>query len=165
MSEYPEHDKLSAVASQTQAIGEFVEWLEDQGVQLMTYREDLIDVRPTDPDCRMRRRQGHGENRKSPCWPTRESDVGSADYYDTHCLHWHGREYVVGDDLGAEPGTCCWCGKGLEYEVTTRGWVHEQRGTERLLADWSGIDLRKIKAEKRQMLASIRTANEGASRG
>jgi len=39
MSDYPEHDKLSAVAEQTQAIGEFVEWLEGKGIFLARYVE------------------------------------------------------------------------------------------------------------------------------
>lgn len=39
MSNYPEHDKLTAVAEQTQAIGEFVEWLESKGIFLARYVE------------------------------------------------------------------------------------------------------------------------------
>lgn len=160
MSAYPEHDRQAKVVEQTQAIGEFLDWLESQGVQLMRYREDLEDIRPTDPDCRERKR----EYRAEPCWPTSASDVGSADYYDTHCLHWHGKSRDADDNI-QEPGLCCWCEKGHEYTITTRGWVHEQRGIVQLLADWAGIDLKKIEAEKRQMLAAIRSANEAADRG
>ena len=39
MSNYPEHDKLTAVADQTQAIGEFFEWLEGKGIFLARYSE------------------------------------------------------------------------------------------------------------------------------
>lgn len=39
MSKYLEHDKLSAVAEQTQAIGEFNEWLEGKGIFLARYVE------------------------------------------------------------------------------------------------------------------------------
>ena len=39
MSDYPEHDKLHAVVEQTQAIGEFVEWLEGKGIFLARYVE------------------------------------------------------------------------------------------------------------------------------
>jgi len=39
MSDYPEHDKLSAVADKTQAIGEFFEWLESKGIFLARYVE------------------------------------------------------------------------------------------------------------------------------
>jgi hypothetical protein len=155
MSAYPEHDRQALVVEQTQAIGEFLDWLETQGVQLMRYRTDLEDIRPTDPDCPERKRK----HRDDPCWPTSDSDVGSALYYETHCLHWHGKARDA-DDCIQEPGLCCWCEKGREYTITTRGWVHEQRGTLQLLADWAEIDLAKIEAEKRQMLAAIRAANE-----
>lgn len=37
MSNYPEHDKLVAINDQTQAIGEFVEWCEDQGIELVRH--------------------------------------------------------------------------------------------------------------------------------
>lgn len=37
VSTYPEHDKLATVADQTQAIGEFVEWLEGKGIFLARY--------------------------------------------------------------------------------------------------------------------------------
>ena len=37
MSDYPEHDKLHAIADQTQAIGEFMEWLEGKGIFLARY--------------------------------------------------------------------------------------------------------------------------------
>jgi hypothetical protein len=51
MTTYPEHGELAAVKDQTQAIGDFLEWLAGQRVQLMTWREDLTDERPTDPRC------------------------------------------------------------------------------------------------------------------
>jgi len=38
MSKYPEHDKLTEVREQSQAIGEFLEWLEGQGVKLCRYQ-------------------------------------------------------------------------------------------------------------------------------
>jgi len=34
MSDYPEHDKLALVKDETQAAGEFIEWLGNQGVFL-----------------------------------------------------------------------------------------------------------------------------------
>lgn len=157
--EAPEHDKLTLVAAQTQAIGEFIEWLETQGVQLMRYRDDLTDSRPTDPVCRSR----SGTDRKAAisCKPARSSDVGYADYYDTHCLHWHDPERETAGE--EKQGTCCWCGQGTYYEVTgIRSWVHEQRGMQQLLADWAGIDQGKLEAEKRAMLTAIR-AKQGTS--
>lgn len=38
MSDYPEHDKLVAVKEQSQAIGEFIEWLPSQGRFLGAWR-------------------------------------------------------------------------------------------------------------------------------
>lgn len=32
MSAYPEHDKMSAVLEQSQTIGEFLDWLSEQGI-------------------------------------------------------------------------------------------------------------------------------------
>ena len=32
--EYPEHEKLSKIKNESQAIGEFVEWLEGKGIEL-----------------------------------------------------------------------------------------------------------------------------------
>ncbi len=35
MSDYPEHDKLKAVVVESQAIGEFIDWLEDvKGIEI-----------------------------------------------------------------------------------------------------------------------------------
>lgn len=34
---YPEHEKLALIKDQSQAIGEFIEWLRDQGVHFVTY--------------------------------------------------------------------------------------------------------------------------------
>lgn len=33
----PEHEKLSAIADKSQAIGEFLQWLEDRGISLAAY--------------------------------------------------------------------------------------------------------------------------------
>ena len=37
MSDYPEHEKLEKIAATSQAIGEFLEWLEEQGVVLCRF--------------------------------------------------------------------------------------------------------------------------------
>lgn len=39
MSQYPEHDKLQAVKNQSQLIGEFLEWLNSQGLYLAAWQE------------------------------------------------------------------------------------------------------------------------------
>jgi len=152
---YPEHDKLQAAQPRTEVIGEFLEWLEGQGIQLMTWREDLTDSRPVDVKCAQHRR---GEPSRS-CDPDSSVAVEDIAWWVTHCMHWHVPERDAAD--GEQQGTCCRCGKGRFYVVTgIHGFVHERRGTEQLLADYAGIDLRKIEAEKRQMLAAIRSAGE-----
>lgn len=40
MSDYPEHEKLRAVSEQSQAIGEFLEWLERKGIWLCMREPD-----------------------------------------------------------------------------------------------------------------------------
>lgn len=86
MSDYPEHDKLLAVKDQTQAIGEFIEWVRAaHGAELMVY-----------------------------------------------------------------------------FEGDHEGWysIFARRSLEKLLAEWSGIDLKKIDEEKRAMLEVLRKLNE-----
>lgn len=147
MSDYPEHDKLKAVAAETQAAGEFLEWLQSQGVQLMIWREDLTDTRPTDPRCADRRDDAPAH--KPGCKPVSPADGYEVDglaYWLQHCTHWTDAE-----------GDCCRCGKGQFYEVTgIHGWTPERRSIAGLLADWSEIDQSKIEAEKRAMLAGLR---------
>ena len=40
MGDYPEHDKLSAIKDQSQACGEFLEWLGSQGILLCSIPPD-----------------------------------------------------------------------------------------------------------------------------
>jgi hypothetical protein len=157
MSDYPEHDKLSQVSEQTQAIGEFLEWLTGEGVQLMIWREDMTDTRRTDGDCpKARDAMKIG---KRPCDPTEGDDAGWRSYMFGHCKHWQDAERKAEGD--AKQGHCCRCGKGQFYEVTgIKSWTHERRSINELLAAWAGIDLEKIEAEKRQMLASLRSQSE-----
>lgn len=160
MSDFPEHDKLHAVADETQAIGEFLDWLANQGVHLMVWREDLTDTRPTDDECRERLDSDHSR----PCDQTRhrDGDTGIA-WWRRHCLHWQNPEREA--EGVAEQGRCCRCGRGHVYEITgIKSWVSEPRTTLRLLADWAGIDENKLEAEKRQILAALRVpapATEG----
>jgi hypothetical protein len=155
MSDYPEHDKQALVIEQTQAIGEFLDWLGSQGVNLMVWREDLTDSRPTDPECPKRQRD---RLQGLPCQPTADDATRAEYYFRAHCMHWNDPEREA--DSASQSGICCYCGKDQHYEVTgLRSWVHESRSTMQLLADWAGIDLKKIETEKRQMLASLRAAN------
>jgi hypothetical protein len=93
MTDYPEHDKLLAIKDETQAAGDFIEWLGSQGVFLA--KNYMFD------------------------------------------------EHLQRTDDAAQ----CFTERILAYS----------RSLTELLADWQGIDLAKIEAEKRQMLASLRT--------
>jgi hypothetical protein len=43
MSAYPEHDKLAEVADQSQAIGEFIDWLsKEKGMHLYRYLKGAV---------------------------------------------------------------------------------------------------------------------------
>jgi hypothetical protein len=157
MSMYPEHDKLSAVAEQTQAIGEFLEWLQSQRIQLMVWREDLTDSRPTDAKCKER----EGTDRHSPldCRPGSIDETHGEYHWQAHCMHWNDPSLEAGEN--EEQGVCCYCRMGQTYEISgIRSWLHEQRGIQQLLADWAGIDQSKLEAEKRQMLDAVRAMNE-----
>jgi hypothetical protein len=160
---FPEHDKLTAVADQTQTVGEFIEWLHSQGIHFMTWREDLTDSRNTNPEC-----NGKFDSESPlPCYQTdrtpRPDDPPLGEplaWWRRHCLHWlnPGREAA---EFMSEQGHCCRCGKGRHYEVTgIHSWVEDGRSIQALLAGFFGIDQNKIEAEKRQMLASLpREAN------
>ncbi len=45
---YPEHDKLKAVRDQTQAAGEFLDWLRSNGFALIQRQNPDWPVQPTD---------------------------------------------------------------------------------------------------------------------
>jgi len=153
VSNYPEHDKQAEVVEQTQAIGEFIDWLGTQGIHLMMWREDLTDERPTDPECPVKVVRAA----PNPCDPSRD---GSDDFswYRRHCQHWQDPDREA--DGEARQGTCCRCQRGRHYEIrNVKAWTPPGRSTLQLLADWAAIDLRKIEAEKRQMLEACRAAN------
>lgn len=37
MTDYPEHEKLTVIRPQSQAVGEFIEWLRQNGMTICTY--------------------------------------------------------------------------------------------------------------------------------
>jgi hypothetical protein len=91
MTDYPEHDKLALVKDETQAAGEFVEWLGSQGIHLMVWREDLTDQRVTDTECPKR----VNSDDPAPCnqlyAPVGDTATPRA-WWRRHCLHWQNPE-------------------------------------------------------------------------
>lgn len=153
VSSYPEHDKQHAVMDQAQVIGEFLIWLRGQGIELMTWREDLTELRPADPECTVR----FNSDDPQPCDQIRDEGDGAKPraWWRRHCKHWQDPQREAAGS--ASQGHCCRCGKGRVYQADgIEGWVHDGRGIGQLLADWAGIDLSMIAAEKQQMLATAR---------
>lgn len=159
--QYPEHDKLLAVKDSAEAAGEFLEWLQSEGISLMTWRTDMTDTRPTDPECRARIRQmrdGGYVPLDCDLQAAEEVPEGTLETarWRSHCKHWL---LLVGPARGTSEkrGVCCHCEKGRTYEITLSSgvWAADRRSIEQLLADWLGIDRDKIEAEKRQILAGL----------
>lgn len=130
-TEYPEHLKFRAAKRDTDAVGAFLEWLAEQGIHLMVWRENVPDVIPASPFC-------HADGRRTRLTCRPERDGG-------HCLCWQ-----AGD------GDCHLCGGTQETEITRDAWLPAGRTIEQLLAGWAGIDLAKLEDEKRAVLAACR---------
>lgn len=66
---------------------------------------------------------------------------------------------AIGEFLEDSPYTLC----ELRYfdEFDEPRFVEVQKSTSRVLADYFGIDMDKLEAEKRQMLERMREANDG----
>ena len=47
MDTYPEHEKLSKIKDQSQTIGEFLDWLDTEGLYLGEYDENGLLLYPT----------------------------------------------------------------------------------------------------------------------
>lgn len=140
-TEYPEHERMAAVSDQSQAIGEFLEWLTEQGITLATWER----TKPCD---------GHS----GPSMASRWGDTAQIGW------KWQcegGR--MVGHPDSNKPGeiggTCATCGGTGRIDRIEPRLAPGGRRTEGTLADYFGINLRKIEAEKRAMLASLRAAS------
>lgn len=46
MSDYPEHDKLKALNGHNQTVGQFLEWLSEQGIDLCRYDDSVSKYHP-----------------------------------------------------------------------------------------------------------------------
>lgn len=158
MSDYPEHDKLQKVQGETQAAGEFADWLQSQGIQLMTWREDLTDERETNPECKV----SFDSDNPQSCDQTRalDDDDYPRAWWRRHCFHWQDpqREAVA----LSQPGYCCRCKRGHFHTIHgVKAWTSPGKDLLALLAEWSGIDQGKLEDEKRQILEKARAANNG----
>ena len=72
------------------------------------------------------------------------------------CPAWRCEDGRRIDSIGRDTGPCARCG-GTGFTPTTReAWAADGRSTDRLLAAYFEIDLDKLEAEKRAMLADFR---------
>lgn len=133
-SSCPEHDKLAAVRHKSQAIGEFLEWLQDEKhVELMVRYE-----REEDDDGEPVYRDSNGF--VVPDWPPPHS----SSCYDKNYKARMAREKAEGIErrlIRSRAGE-------ILMPNTTRA--------EALLAQFFDIDLNKLEAEKRVMLEELR---------
>lgn len=135
---YPECEKMSAVRHQSQAIGEFLEWMRGgEGLVLAEY------VTVLDPDVRYCVELG--KNRGREVWKIRDLDPGMSDFVGGY---WESQEEAEQEVVE------------LEAERLARAQGNQKlfpayRSIEQLLARFFGIDLDKVEAERRQMLAEL----------
>ena len=46
MTEYPEHDKLHAIKHESQAVGAFLEWIRDKGIEFCLFDDRIEEYVP-----------------------------------------------------------------------------------------------------------------------
>lgn len=139
MTDYPEHEKLRRISDQSQAIGEFLDWLtHERGVELQEFRVWYEWV----PPANSRWPELYG-----PRTPVRL----------TGYTWWPpgGRERP---DVAYEPES------SMEQRLyghfrRHEGWFHVRASIRDLLADYFDIDQNRLEDEKRQMLDAQRRLN------
>jgi hypothetical protein len=136
--QYPECDKMQAVKEKSQAIGEFLEWLSEG----RTPRVALVVPHSQEVD-----------EEDEPVYRDRNGRV---------VLHWEERRFkAVHSGRKSEM-------EAMQREIDDRGiyrkMVPDPQGeqllplsvsTEEILAEFFSIDLRKVEAERRQMLRAL----------
>lgn len=134
---YPEHDKLRVVRDKSQAIGEFLEWLEEKHFVELQQRF----VREEDEEGEPVYRNSEGE--VVPDWPPPQS----CGLYERNSQMRREREQREGIErrLIPHPGG----------EILRPFPMHK----EKLLAEFFGIDRNKLEEEKRAMLEQCRRMN------
>lgn len=126
---YPEHEKRSGILEKSQAIGEFLDWIGEQG-----YRLQKWVVQDEDGPC------------PGTIW--HECDGGR-----------EMRVPVDGGEPYTTANRCQKCNGTGTYIAHFEGEVGLQRSIESVLAEFFGIDLKVIEQERRAMIESMREAN------
>jgi len=126
MSDYPEHDKRAKILEKSQAIGEFLDWIGEQGYRLQKWVE---------------------QDEEGPCPGTIFHDCDGGRRVDV--------PFDGGEPYTTER-RCQKCGGTGVYTTHFEGEVELMRPIESVLAEFFGIDLNIIEQERRAMLASLR---------
>jgi hypothetical protein len=132
--EYPEHQRLEVVKDQSQAIGEFLEWLSEKGLRLTRWLPEYTNDEP-----------------KYLYADERGTSLGYKYMHEGHAS--------LPDDTAASRRYChaVWdAALNPGYEYRPAGYYEDHTGAEKLLAEFFDIDLTKLENEKREMLAQLR---------
>ena len=142
--ETPELDKMAKANEEgSQAIGEFLDWLNQQGILLCRWREDLTDIQPC-----------FGFNRFGEV-------ISAFDLTESNCdggkVKYAPFRREAGTVLYGPGDVCPRCeGKGgLEFAASAR-FVVEPGNTQEMLARYFDIDLDKVEQERRALLDAFR---------
>lgn len=143
--EYPEHDKMSAIKNESQAIGAFLEWLLAGGVEICKWRDSGNNGEPFYLQ--------HIVGEDGTC-----NSCG-----DDHCTPEHypaGTVLYEHEDTGRITSSVgvLYRKRNPDYEGWNEGFYPINKRIEQYLADYFEIDLNKIESEKRQILESLRKA-------
>ena len=139
MAQYPEHEKMAAIHTESQAIGEFLEWLSgDRGLAIC--QNGIMDERPVYWIDALDEYDGDQQ-------AVRKAALEAGVITARDVSWWHDiQPKLRGEVHHWEP-----------YE--REGYYPASIGIQKLLAEYFNIDLNKIEQEKRQMLDEIRQAH------
>lgn len=136
----PELDKMHAVHEESQAIGAFLKWLDEQGIVFCTWEqptESRLCTGVTRDSWDRDNCGGTGVALRSVTDPSSPRDR---------------RTYLI--EVGDQCGRCHGTGH-IEYPGAEQ-FVPDYMSIEKRLAEYFDIDLNKVEQEKRALLASLR---------
>lgn len=144
----PECQKMSAVADESQSIGQFLDWLmHDQDVHLMRW-ESIRNERPCTAYKRSRDEQRTKQELLDGLMEI-DAQLRGVDISEVEVPQ------IPEDD---HPDTCACKGTGI-YVWFEEGWHPVRRRIEEWLAEYYDIDLGALEQEKQAVLAWVREQN------